>query len=138
MLENESKQLDKKINVLSKGLSVEDLFIDGGLIFEIKAINEDGTYNSVRVKEKKYTDDEEQVETTDITEVAIEEVKAKETIESIPPDASEKLPEQIEPKKDLHDMTFAELKELAVSVGLKFRVGQGRLDLINAIKETVK
>lgn len=130
-------QEDKIVNGLRPGLSKGDLFADGGFIYKIKAVNENGTYFSEREDlENTVFADEEIVSTERVlnTETDLEE--------KLLPDASKDQQEENENQEpenvDLETLSFKELKEKAISLGFHFKVGQGKEKLIEYIKSVSK
>lgn len=121
----------KEVNALKQGLTKGDLFEDGGFIYKIKSVNENGTYNSERVD----------IENTVFKEESTEQELVLNT-ETTLPDASKDLqsenvtqePEQLKQTENLEELSFKELKEKAVSLGFHFTVGQGKDKLIEFIR----
>lgn len=125
----------KEVNALRQGLAKGDLFEDGGFIYKIKSVNENGTYNSERVDIENTVFKEESAE----QELVLDTETQK---QEILPDASKDLqpenvnqePEQLKQTENLEELSFKELKEKAVSLGFHFKVGQGKEQLIEFIK----
>lgn len=126
-------QEDKIVNGLRPGLSKGDLFADGGFIYKIKAVNENGTYFSER-------EDLENTVFADEEIVYTEQVLNTET--KLLSDASKNQQEENENQEpenvDLETLSFKELKEKAISLGFHFKVGQGKEKLIEYIKSVSK
>ena len=129
----------KEVNALKQGLAKGDLFEDGGFIYKIKSVNENGTYYSERVDIENTVFKEESAEQELVLDT---ETQKQETL----PDASEDLqeesdnqePEQLKQTENLEELTFKELKEKAVSLGFHFKVGQGKEQLIEYIQSVQK
>ena len=129
-------EVGKEVNALKQGLAKGDLFEDGGFIYKIKSVNENGTYDSERIdlENTKFVEDEFETQVLDM------ETQKQETL----PDASKDLqeesdnqePEQLKQTESLEELTFKELKEKAVSLGFHFKVGQGKEQLIEYIQST--
>ena len=127
-------EVGKDANALKPGLVKGNLFTDGGFVYRIKAVNENGTYDSERIdlENTKFVEDEFE------TQVLDTETQKQETL----PDASKDLqsenvnqePEQLKQTENLEELTFKELKEKAVSLGFHFKVGQGKEQLIEYIQ----
>ncbi len=127
-------EVGKDVNALKPGLVKGNLFADGGFVYRIKAVNENGTYDSERIdlESTKFVEDEFE------TQVLDTETQKQETL----PDASKDLqsenvtqePEQLKQTENLEELSFKELKEKAVSLGFHFKVGQGKEQLIEFIK----
>lgn len=134
-------QEDKIVNGLRPGLSKGDLFADGGFIYKIKAVNENGTYFSEREDlENTVFADEEIVSTEQVLNT--ETNKETDSEEKLLPDASKDQQEENENQEpenvDLETLSFKELKEKAISLGFHFKVGQGKEKLIEYIKSVSK
>lgn len=130
-------QENKIVNGLRPGLSKGDLFADGGFIYKIKAVNENGTYFSEREDlENTVFADEEIISTEQVLNTETN------TEEKLLPDASKNQQEENENQEpenvDLETLSFKELKEKAISLGFHFKVGQGKEKLIEYIESVSK
>ena len=131
-------EVGKDVNALKPGLVKGNLFTDGGFVYRIKAVNENGTYDSERIdlENTEFAEDEFETQVLDV------ETQKQETL----PDASKDLqeesdnqePEQLKQTENLEELSFKELKEKAVSLGFHFKVGQGKDKLIEYIQSVQK
>ena len=124
-------EVGKDVNALKPGLVKGNLFTDGGFVYRIKAVNENGTYDSERIdlKSTKFVEDEFETQVLDTEQETLPDAS-----KDLQEESDNQEPEQLKQTENLEELSFKELKEKAVSLGFHFKVGQGKEQLIEFIK----
>ena len=128
-------EVGKDVNALKPGLVKGNLFTDGGFVYRIKAVNENGTYDSERIdlENTKFVEDEFETQVLDMEQKTLLDASKDLRSENVNQE-----PEQLKQTENLEELTFKELKEKAVSLGFHFKVGQGKEQLIEYIQSIQK
>lgn len=121
----------KDVNALKPGLVKGNLFTDGGFVYRIKAVNENGTYDSERIdlENTKFVEDEFEAQILDMEQKTLPDAS-----KDLQEESDNQEPEQLKQTENLEELSFKELKEKAVSLGFHFTVGQGKDKLIEFIR----
>ena len=124
-------EVGKDVNALKPGLVKGNLFTDGGFVYRIKAVNENGTYDSERIdlENTKFVEDEFETQVLDMEQKTLPDAS-----KDLQEESDNQEPEQLKQTENLEELTFKELKEKAVSLGFHFKVGQGKEQLIEYIQ----